>query len=451
MQIAASVYASPPSSGPTSPSPRVRRLDQPGRAPDGMVWLQRREEDLEQDLHKLLDAQSDALMAGIGGGGGAADDRAANLSPRSPHDTIASSPTRQPDSKPKDLLSVRRDIYRTVRELTAVKSEEESLLRGTLRTTESTLNRIEVWEQKRTALKKEIDTIRQEDIETRTQNLRTEADTLQDQITEMEQKLNRMRQRHARLLEQISQIENSVQSRLSTYEASLNLLDEEIQQWLARPPSPSARIRSQSPHQADFYSLPASRRTLEIAWDHWSDQHKSLDQQRKNIRREKRALEQGALVWKEVITEISSFEALLQKEMSSMNTANSPESMASLLAKMDDVVATVEQKLELATNKNWNLLIACIGAELEAFRQGRDILQKAAGQYVTPDFRNEDLLQSEYESSRSHIDVNSPRQIKSPKRPSSTRHSRILSRQETDSDHEPDPALLVTKLPSDSD
>jgi hypothetical protein len=440
MQIAASMYLSPPSSVAGSPSPQVPRLELPERAPEGMVWLQRRENELEQELHGLLDAQSDALMAGIGGQ--PSDDLSSIATPNPlPENHPLSSPPRKSIIDATDLISVRRSIYKTVRELTAVKSEEEALVKRSLKSTESTLQRLDFWDQKKTGLQKEIETIQHQDIEAKTQSLQTEADKLQEEITETEQKLNRMRQRHAHLLEQISQIENSVQSRLSSYVTSLNILEDEIQQWLARPPSPSAHPRSRSPKQADFYTLSANRRTLDIARNHWKDQRTSLDRQRKTIRREKRALEQGALVWKEVVTEITSFERLLQKEMTSLK----PNGMQRLLAKMDDVIVVVEEKLETATQKNWNLLIACIGAELEAFRQGRNILQQAAGQPLdSPETRNEDMLGSEYESSRSHVDIKSPSKH-------STKPSRVVSPLEDDSDDGPDPQLLVAKGHLDSE
>lgn len=444
MQIATSMYLSPPSSVAGSPSPQIPRLDLPGRAPEGMVWLQRREKELEQNLHGLLDAQSDALMSSVGGP--SADD----LSSNEPTSSPLQNPSVQGGSgKPKtdsiDLISVRRSIYKTVRELTAVKADEEALVKGSLKSTESTLQTLEMWDEKRAGLQKRIETIKHQDIEAKTQSLQTEADKLQEEITETEQKLNRMRQRHAHLLEQISQIENSVQSRLATYVTSLNILEDEIQQWLARPPSPSTQPKSGSPQKADFYTLPVNRRTLDIARDHWTDEHGSLDRQRKTIRRERRALEQGALVWKEVITEITNFERLLQKEMSSLDAANSPDNMNKLLAKMDDVIVAVEEKFETATKKNWKLLIVCIGAELEAFRQGRNILQQAAGQHLDSlDVRNEDILGSEYESSRSQLEIKSPSKL-------SSKPTRVVSPLEDDFDDGPDPQLLVAQGHLDSE
>lgn len=420
----------------------------PRQSLEGMAWLRRREGQLEDELHKLLDAQSDALLSGVGSGE-PMEDMSSNGSQRSADHTPQSiSPSRNPSISQLDLVSVRQAIYRAVRELSNVKGEEEALVKASLKGTETTVLKLESWDNKRTDLQKEIDTIQRQEIEGRTQTLQNEADKLQDEITEMEQQLNRMRQQHTNLLEQISQIENSVQSRLSTYTTSLNILEEDIQKWLKRP-SPSSSSRSKSGQEADFYSLPANRRTLEMAHDHWINQHTSLDRQRKGIRREKRALEQGALVWKEVVTEISSFERTLQREMSSRNAQKSPDTMSHLLAAMDDVITMVESKLEFATKKKWNLLIACIGAELEAFRQGRDILQKATSQRLADaeDTNNVDMLASEYESSQSHI-------VQSPKRPSSTRASRLLSpiKATHDSDDDgPDPQLLVALNHFDSD
>jgi hypothetical protein len=46
---------------------------------------------------------------------------------------------------------------------------------------------------------------------------------------------------------------------------------------------------------------------------------------------------------------------------------------------MDNVMGFLDQRLQEAEDKDWKLLICCIGAELEAFREGREILMQASG------------------------------------------------------------------------
>jgi hypothetical protein len=447
--IRGSMHGTPNSSERSSPShsPGLAiRPQLPNRAPQGMTWLKRRENDLEQQLHGLLDAQSDALLAGIGG------------APERERPFDRTSPSRKP--KPQHLLSVRRSIYKTIKDLTTVKAEEESLLKASLSSTETTLLKLSSWDHKRLGLQREIGLIQNQDVGGTTRHLKIEADQLEHDIEEMEQKLVLMRQRYSHLRNQIDQVENAIQSKLSSYVTSLNMLDEEINAWLARPPTSAAGSTTDN----TFYDLPKSRRTVNLAQDHWTEAHTSLSRQRKAVRRDRRALEQGALVWKEVATDISTFERSLQADMASSQYTGS--TMTELLSKMDGVIASVEAKLDLATSKDWKLLIVCIAAELEAFKQGREILAAAAQQADSQDLPSQpapsqdseldaesdtqqstDFGPSEYQSSHSHV-------VRSPEAPLSVRQSRLLRsplkspvslpvQTDTDSDEEGDPGRLL--------
>jgi len=59
-------------------------------------------------------------------------------------------------------------------------------------------------------------------------------------------------------------------------------------------------------------------------------------------------------------------------------SANSPEqAMYAQLAKMATVMSGLEERLHLAEEKGWNLLICAIGAELAAFQEAEHMLQEA--------------------------------------------------------------------------
>jgi len=42
---------------------------------------------------------------------------------------------------------------------------------------------------------------------------------------------------------------------------------------------------------------------------------------------------------------------------------------------MEHTIRFVDDKLSFATSKKWKLLVCCIGAELEALRQGKEVLE----------------------------------------------------------------------------
>lgn len=115
--------------------------------------------------------------------------------------------------------------------------------------------------------------------------------------------------------------------------------------------------------------------------------------------KERAALEQGVEVWKETVKLVSEFEARLRREMSgggdvgevsngkgkgregdppSPQPPPPPEqAMYAQLDKMRAVMAALEERLHMAEENGWNLLICAIGAELEAFRQAESMLREA--------------------------------------------------------------------------
>jgi pyruvate kinase len=62
---------------------------------------------------------------------------------------------------------------------------------------------------------------------------------------------------------------------------------------------------------------------------------------------------------------------------SSPPSAPSEQAMFAQLDKMRDVIRGLEERLLVAEENGWNLLICAIGAELEAFRQAEGMLREA--------------------------------------------------------------------------
>lgn len=112
---------------------------------------------------------------------------------------------------------------------------------------------------------------------------------------------------------------------------------------------------------------------------------------------ERAALEEGVEVWKGAVKLVSEFEAGLRREMrgggDTAGTSNgkgkgregepaspSPgpeQTMFAQLDKMRAVIAGLQERLNIAEEQGWNLLICAIGAELEAFRQAAGMLREA--------------------------------------------------------------------------
>ena len=121
-----------------------------------------------------------------------------------------------------------------------------------------------------------------------------------------------------------------------------------------------------------------------MAKDYWQGNSATLDRQRKSIGKDRAALEEGAVVWKAVVEEITSFERYLREQMQHLGSGRrksrsqqaSPDPSA-VLPRMEYTIKFVDDRLSFATSKKWKLLVCCIGAELEALKQGKELLEDA--------------------------------------------------------------------------
>lgn len=121
-----------------------------------------------------------------------------------------------------------------------------------------------------------------------------------------------------------------------------------------------------------------------MANDHWREEREDLKRRKKAIQWERTALEDGGRVWREVVNRIQTFEKDMKAQMQklsvhSISQQERDEGMTTLLGSMDKIMEFLEQRLQEAEEKDWKLLICCIGAELEAFREGREMLIGAFG------------------------------------------------------------------------
>jgi hypothetical protein len=348
---------------------------------DDLLLLRKKEELLQETLQELLDAQADGLMAGLGAA--LTDDQSSvgNLTPTTQSmRSLSLSPSPQGSRRKLGLGPARRAIWKTILECAAVKADEDALIREELEQNYAILEELDRWNSRRTGLKKQITEIEQQDTATKAQSLQKEADSLLQDIIDTEQRLARMRTRHRQLFDEISELENSVQSKLSSYKSSLAMLEKDVDIFLANPPIKSSM--SSRKDDSTFVSLPPKRRTLDMARDYWESEYTELRRRRKVVKRGRTALEEGAVVWRDTIAEITTFERFLQKESKGLGPVNgkgkdraATTDPADIIARMNKTIQVVEQKLKLAESKKWKLLEVCIGAELEAFKEGKELLE----------------------------------------------------------------------------
>ena len=266
-----------------------------------------------------------------------------------------------------------------MRELLSLKEEEERIINTELRDRGEALRDLEVFTNKREGLQEAISRIESEDSVRRIEELGEQSRELEEEIREMEIRLMRMKSRHREMLSEISELQNAVDSKLSSYKESLALLDQDVLRYLK---SPRIQPLPASGHSTPtFFALNPKRRTLEMAKEHWANEQLELRKRRRIVELEISALNHGGSAWYKVINVVTEFENRLAGFMQqSMVLPSSPGNVSEranandILDKMDKTTAQLEKLLQQAEENNWNLLICCIGAELEAFRQAKPLL-----------------------------------------------------------------------------
>ncbi|KAF2436826.1 hypothetical protein EJ08DRAFT_644422 [Tothia fuscella] len=392
---------------PSTAAAQMRRSDTPS---DDLFMLQKKEELLQETLQELLDAQADGLLAGLGNAPTDDISSAGNLTPTTQSmRSLSLSPTPQGARRKLGLGPARRAIWKTILECAAVKEQQDAIIHDGIEENHAILEELGHWDSRGKELRKQMHTLEGEDTAAKSQSLQTEADTLQQEITDTEQRLARMRTRHRQLINEISDLDNSVQSKLSSYKSSLAMLEKDVETFLAKPP-----IRTSLTTRKDdsiFITLPPKRRTLEMAKDYWEEEYTTLKRHRKAIMKDRTALEQGAIIWKNTIAEITLFEKFLQKESKNLaamqgkgksraNTSSPAADPADIISRMESTLSTIQDNFKVAQSRKWRLLEVCIGAELETFIQAKEMLEATFFESQRQDSHSQSGLENWMEDSQ---------------------------------------------------
>ena len=111
--------------------------------------------------------------------------------------------------------------------------------------------------------------------------------------------------------------------------------------------------------------------------EHYGDESEAIAKQMEYVGKEHEALEEGREVWGEVVEAVMGVEEALRAEMKNPQEITREKNMKRTLGRMSKAKRSIEEKLILAEEKGWNLLVAAIGAEVEALSEGYEVLEGA--------------------------------------------------------------------------
>jgi hypothetical protein len=306
-------------------------------------------------------------------------------------------PVRQPRRKKIGLKGARRGILGAMEELLAVKEHEGVIIDEEINTLKSLLAQVNMWEKKISSFQQEMRRIGFGTEGHEISELKTEKSAVETEIKELEERLMNLRARERHLSRRIEEVGNRKEAEMSSFREGKRGVESEVNEFLKRPPVLEVAI-AVTTRQADgasdgggFLSLPPKRRTLEMAKDWLSSNLSTLSTHREDTEKERKALEEGATMWNNAVSLVTTFEEDLRVQMSGGQTL-AIQDLKQQLNQMGTIVRDLEGKAREAEEKRWNLLICAIGAELEAFREGEGLL-KGVMATLDPDFAadNQDL------------------------------------------------------------
>lgn len=242
-------------------------------------------------------------------------------------------------------------------------------------------------------------------------SLQQEAATVQHEITALEDRLMELRAQHRYLVHRVEEVESVAASQLSGHEGALRMVTHDIKDFLKHPPvrqALSSRFDTIQQERADMYTLRPERRTLEMAQEQWSTELEQLHGHLNKTEREKEALLHGQEIWVEVVRRVEKFESQLADEMimarsTGSNKDNTSVPSEALLHDLASTTRFLQRELATAEKKNYKLLIAAIGAELEAFKQAQQLLDPdEVHKVINPDTDDETTSSPVMSNSNDH-------------------------------------------------
>ena len=350
-----------------------------------LLALSRQNAYFQNILQKLLDAQSEGLLAGLGA---TPIDSFSSLGSRTPPTNVSQPgrdpffktrdivPVRQPAPKKLGLHAARRGIGKTIADLARLKDQEARALHDEVSRRDAVLVDVEKISKKSTNLRREIETIGSGPVNAHISDLKLTEKAIDNEIHELETRLYEKKAHQRHLVREIQSLENGLESKLSSYKHALHLSEEEAREFLKATP-----LQHTSNQTAGVWALPPPRRTLEMAREQYQEEQRMLGRQAEDVMREKEALGEGGTIWDEVVGEVGDVEKMLQVEMSKIQTpkesVDAREGMGGILQRMDQAKDLLQNRLHMAENRSWKLLVCCIGAELQALVEGEGVLHGA--------------------------------------------------------------------------
>ncbi|KAA8913005.1 hypothetical protein FN846DRAFT_931415 [Sphaerosporella brunnea] len=286
---------------------------------------------LTAELQELLDAQSLAL-----------------LSPNTSNRKSRKKPTT-------DLGGARSGILTAMRELSEVKSCEAVLYSELSGERKRLLSTVTQHTTKTNRLRQELQKIDESPEALTAEKLRVETAEVASEIADLRRKLVELEIKHTEMKGKLVELDNVVEARQSSYKVALESVSKRVTGFLRENQQASP----------------------ETAVESWTLQAEAYDEKKKAAEKERRALEEGMQLWETATEVVSLFETRLAERIEQGGERVLVKQWIG--EELGRTVTELDEMVQQAEERGWKLLIAAIGAELQAMKEAGEVLERSFG------------------------------------------------------------------------
>jgi len=275
------------------------------------------------------------------------------------------------------LHAARAGILRSLQELAIVKEQESTIFSSEIALRTYILDGITATEAKKEGIQGTVTAIESDPHTGRSAitALEREEREVEAEIVATENRLMELKTRLGTVKRIREERANKLEARLSSWQAALREVEKgAAERWLDSGKS----IRNRT----GVYALPRQRRTLQMVREEVEAAKVEIEGSWKEVERERSACIEGGQMWEKVCQTVEEVEKRLTAEVGKDKLGEADNGvdgrvMESMLAHLDTAISTLSAQLAVAEPKDWKLLVCSIGAELEALREGKDMLESA--------------------------------------------------------------------------
>lgn len=362
----------------------------------GEEWadIVRQERVLQGRIQELLDLQASGLQKT--GNGGDHSARELSSRARSAGSNLSESTTRSVSLRSSTTLNgtsvlggkralhtARMELLRAMYTLSDLAVAKEAVLDKTSQSLESAHKQLLTWQRKLSVADRTLHELEMghgvQDNEARIDSQIRDVDI---EISDLETRLKEAKERRKRLLRKKMEGRSVTEAEAAKWVELKREVERDVVRWLRDPGVPSDMLHDKesysNKHWEEFMRLNPRRRNLEVAVDGLAGAISGVKERLSRAETEIEECERGAEIWSECLELIIKSEKALKEflQRSVRGKENLGEEMLEL---MDDTQKQLADKLHICLHEGWNLLVACVGGETEAWREGVEVMEQMMG------------------------------------------------------------------------